>query len=307
MVLESVRWFLPKAEIILSTWEGTDYGHLSADIVVTSKDPGAFPFNDSSSRVQYNNLNRMLVSTQAGLARCTRPFAIKLRTDTPLVRQPDFAAITPVRAGGSSTLFERRVLVPNIYTRHPLKRPVLFHLSDLVHFGTTTDLRTLWCVPLVNDPEFTRWNRDRFPLPCNAYPELEYHCRCAPEQYLVESLARRIEPGVFLTHPGDGRVSWLFLWLRLLATHFVIQPYERFFAALPDRMAEHAHAFDLFAGDDLPWLELWGRTRTPLGLRVKAMVAYSQAQSRYMPPRRYRLIGRAIRRILRRFAYQSTS
>lgn len=299
-VVASVRRFLPKAEVILSTWEGTSCDHLPVDIVVTSKDPGAYPVNNATGCVQYNNLNRMLVSTAAGLEQCGRPFSIKLRTDTPLRSAPDYAAIPPVSCEPSFRFFERRILVPNIYTRNPLKRPVLFHLSDLVQFGTTTDLRTLWCIPLVDEPAFTQWTSDTYPLPCNAYPEVEYHCRCSPEQYLVESLVRRKHAEVFLTHPADGRLSWLFLWLRLLATHFVVEPYTQFFAVLPARMTEHAQAFDLIAAADLPWLSRWNRFPAPVGLRVNAMTEYAKARCRYTKPSRLRSFGRAVRRTLKR-------
>ena len=300
-VVESVRRFLPNAEVILSTWEGTDCDHIPADIVVKSKDPGALPVNVSTSHVVYNNLNRMLVSTQAGLALCSRPYSIKLRTDTPLRGTPDYALIKPVVCESFSPLFDQRILVPNIYTRHPLKRPVLFHLSDLVQFGSTAALRTLWCIPLVDDPLFTTWNRNRDRSRFNVYPENEYNFRCAPEQYLVETLARQISPKLFLKHAGDGGISWLFLWLRLLSTHFVIQPYEKFFATLPNRLAEQSNAFDLFAEEDLPWLERWGRKHIPFSLRLEAIFAYSNAKRNFTRPGIYQTCKTGAKRTLRKF------
>jgi hypothetical protein len=299
-VIKSVRQFLPKAEVILSTWEGTACDHIPADIVVMSKDPGAFPVDESTSPVLYNNLNRMLVSTQAGLAKSGRPFSIKLRTDTPLRRAPDYSLISPVSCESLPKLFDRRILASHIYTRHPLKRPVLFHLSDLVHFGSTSAMRTLWNIPLVDDPLFTRWNQYHVRSQLNPYPGNEYNFRCAPEQYLLETLARRISPNVFLTHTGDGRISWLFLWLRLLSTHFVIQPYENFFATLPNRMVEHANDFDLFTAEELPWLERWSGKQTSLSLCLKTTLAYWKAKRQYTRPWRFGNYGSRLKQFLRK-------
>ena len=39
--LKSIRKFLPKAEIILSTWEGSNINDLDYDVLVLNKDPGA--------------------------------------------------------------------------------------------------------------------------------------------------------------------------------------------------------------------------------------------------------------------------
>ena len=38
--LTSIRKYLPGAEIILSTWEGTDCTGLDYDVLVLNKDPG---------------------------------------------------------------------------------------------------------------------------------------------------------------------------------------------------------------------------------------------------------------------------
>jgi len=295
-VIDSVRRWLPSAEIILSTWAGAECAHLDVDALVLSRDPGGVPLNDSTLQGQTNNLNRMVVSTAAGLARCERPYAIKLRTDTPLVAPPPFDSVQPISCNGVKPLFERRVVVSNVYTRNPLERPVLFHLSDLVHFGLTGDLRQLWGAPLVDEPAFTRWLENRPNPRCNAYPGNRYLFRCAPEQYLVESLVRRRFPKTFLSHPGDGNTRLLFLWLWLLATHFVVVPQLEFFALLPARMQQAAGQSDLWQEDQLPWLSLWARDTVPMLTRVQAIIGYCESRYRYLDGVR----GKAFMRKLRR-------
>ena len=79
LCLERVRKHLTGAEIILSTYHGSDVTGLSFDILVESEDPGATAYYDGPSRV--NNVNRQIVTTRAGLSRATRPYALKIRSD----------------------------------------------------------------------------------------------------------------------------------------------------------------------------------------------------------------------------------
>jgi hypothetical protein len=58
-VLESVRTHLPNAELILSTWKGSEVDGLDCDILLLNDDPGAIN--------GLNNVNRQIVSTRNGL------------------------------------------------------------------------------------------------------------------------------------------------------------------------------------------------------------------------------------------------
>ena len=75
-VLESVRTHLPDAELILSTWKGSNVDGLDCDVLLLNDDPGAI-----NGR---NNVNRQIVSTRNGLQKATRTYAVKLRTDMQL-------------------------------------------------------------------------------------------------------------------------------------------------------------------------------------------------------------------------------
>ena len=76
--LSSIRKYLPEAEIILSTWEGTDTSNLDYDIILLNKDPGAHVF-DCNGRVQ--NQNRQIVSTKNGIKKASRKYVLKIRSD----------------------------------------------------------------------------------------------------------------------------------------------------------------------------------------------------------------------------------
>ena len=77
--LNSIRKYLPQAEIILSTWEGSNLKGLKYDILVPNKDPGGVLICPKTKL--YNNLNRQLLSTQNGLKKANRKYTIKFRTD----------------------------------------------------------------------------------------------------------------------------------------------------------------------------------------------------------------------------------
>ena len=85
LCLASVRKCLPGAQLILSTYKGTDTTGLDFDDLVLSDDPGALKFN----KTDYCNINRMLTTSKAGIACAARPYILKLRSDLEL-RSLDF-------------------------------------------------------------------------------------------------------------------------------------------------------------------------------------------------------------------------
>jgi hypothetical protein len=144
--LKSVRRILPEAELILSTWDGANVENLEYDHLVLSKDPGVI----ATLAPKAGNLNRLLLSTQAGLAATHRPYCLKLRTDLLLTGKNLAEVFGCYREFLSEhRVFESRVATWNAVTvsadRDP-SRP--YHPSDICHFGRTEDLRRLWNVPL---------------------------------------------------------------------------------------------------------------------------------------------------------------
>jgi hypothetical protein len=144
-VLASVREHFPGAELILSTWEGSDVAGLDTDVTpILNRDPGPI---DSPTRPNANNVNRMVVSTQAGLAKASRPIAVKLRTDTRLAG-PDcleaFARSTSLVRPRHYRVFTERVVVGQRFTRNPIRSAFTHHPSDIIQVGLTEDLRLLW-------------------------------------------------------------------------------------------------------------------------------------------------------------------
>ena len=179
--IASARRAWPGCQVIVSTWSNADVSNLQPDRMVLNLDPGAVPLNDSPNNRLFNNLNRQIVSTRAGLAVAERSWAIKLRSDCALECPADFASLVLPVGASPWKLFDDRVVILSTFTRNPLRRPLLYHASDLFQAGRRQDLVAIWSAALVEEPHFTRWLQPGRMPAINALTS-EYLFRCAPEQ-----------------------------------------------------------------------------------------------------------------------------
>lgn len=148
--LLSIQKYFPESKIILSTWEGSDVSDLKFDEVIFSVDPG-FYYYSKQKGAKTNNLNRQLISTQAGLEKVKTPYVFKLRTDFELTGADflDYFGIYDKKMP-THQVFQERILACCYFTRNPRKNnPFPYHPSDLAFFGKTKDIRNLYTVPLM--------------------------------------------------------------------------------------------------------------------------------------------------------------
>ena len=92
-VVDSIRFFYPSAEIILSTWENENTTGIGYDKIVINKDPGCFQRNDGL----LINVNRQIVSTYEGLKVAENNFVVKLRTDTKIISNGIFEVLSKLK------------------------------------------------------------------------------------------------------------------------------------------------------------------------------------------------------------------
>lgn len=144
--LKTIRENLPKAQIILSTWKGTDTRNLSYDELVLSEDPGAMPLVRNDPK-HLNNLNRQLVSTQNGLKKASRKYVLKIRSDVQLTTDKFITAYEKYSA--PAWHFHSKVLIVDYYSRNPNVVPVPYHPSDWMMFGENADVAAYYNVPLM--------------------------------------------------------------------------------------------------------------------------------------------------------------
>jgi hypothetical protein len=223
--LASVRRHLPGAEVILSTWEGTDTSGLDIDISVLSPDPGAVKYE----KTRHNNLNRQLLSTKAGLKKASRPYALKLRSDLELTGTGFLRTFDawPLRDERYS-LFSHRLTACQIFSTknecdrrgNVLWRP--FHVSDWWHFGRTEDVTALFSAALVTEPDFSRYFEAR-PKPADKpviSPDVMW--RMPPEQYLLSELVRKKFPALRFSDMFDYDEATVELSARIVINNFLI-------------------------------------------------------------------------------------
>ena len=196
--LVSIRKYFPGAEIILSTWEGTDVSGLEYDKLVLNKDPGGADCSVDGKGV--NNCNRELVSTLNGLKLANRKYALKTRTDI-LFKNNNILKkkFLNLKREKEYSYLKDRVLVFSVYSRiygihnkTGQKTPILFHPSDWLYFGLREDIFSLFNIPLTNEPEFSQWFRNR-PQTRNGYQDVHPFrlWKFSPEAYIWTEYLRK--------------------------------------------------------------------------------------------------------------------
>lgn len=188
--LQSIRKHLPGAEIVLSTWPDAVVDGLDYDKLVQPEDPGG-TFNDYRYNLRMlNNVNRQVVSTQAGLEAATRKYAMKFRSDMVLTGNGFLKYFGRFSERAPEwKIFKERLLTCTVYSRNPRRAfPFPFHPSDFCFFGYIEDVRLLWDVPFVTKGEI-QWFRNRN-RPWPAF-DWENDSRYAPEQHIWISLLRK--------------------------------------------------------------------------------------------------------------------
>ena len=156
------RKTFPAAELIVSSWKVSPERDAqlrtrlaSHDIVlVLSDDPGPLIGYDRGGKY-VTNVNRQLLSSQAGLAVATRPLAIKMRVDSYLYSRRLAALLKkhlmpsngPIR-DERYAVFQSRVINLNLYARDARGSiPILFHPGDILLAGKTADVRAFFTAP----------------------------------------------------------------------------------------------------------------------------------------------------------------
>jgi WavE lipopolysaccharide synthesis len=229
--LAGVRRLLPEAELILSTWPGSDLAGLSPHILVQPTDPGPQFISEKCAR-KYNNLNRQIVSTAAGLRAATRPWAVKLRTDSLLTHTGFLAAAESFPRAPRWSVLSERLLTADLGCVNPRLAPELFHVSDLFHFGRREDLLAFWDAPLAPEPETSQWFVHRPPPPIAFFPEANF-LRYSPEQYLWLSCLRRRGHSYEFFGINDVRLGQAWASEQLFLNNFRCFKPDEFGLALP--------------------------------------------------------------------------
>lgn len=171
--LNSIRKYLPKAEIILSTWKGADLSNLDYDHLILNDMPEVFVYsNKNGSKI--NNINLQILSTLSGIKVSTGEYILKLRTDFLLTGNTFLKFFHKFNFIDNYMIFKHRVIACCYFTRDPRQSNLAFHPSDIAFFGLKQDLLNLFEIPLMPKSEefYIKNNKG------------EYLNRYLPEQYI---------------------------------------------------------------------------------------------------------------------------
>lgn len=199
--LAALRRHLPGAEIVLSTYATEDRAVrnylmlLDVDALILSEDPGAISHNPLGP--VFSNVNRMIRTSAAGIARATRPYVLRLRSDAVVTgtRFLEMAGRFP-RHDLASRLFAERIVVSSVFTRRAYneRQPAAFHVSDWFQFGRREDVAYLFDIPYAEEPAYSthfvrRWRH--IDPAARPYAFGSMNLRYPPESYVVLACARK--------------------------------------------------------------------------------------------------------------------
>jgi hypothetical protein len=253
--IESVRKVLPNAEIILSTWEGTDVSHLQVDKVVLNRDPGAIAYSDLNPSY-LNNTNRQIVSTYSGLLAATQKYAIKLRGDCQLRDTSFLNFFKPYARTVKYKFFKERVIIPTLFSRNPRRIAQLIHPSDIYEVGLLEDLLSIWSIPLQPEPHITRAIPANKAILNDAFVGLNFRAKFGPEQYIWYSVARQHGEDFELKHFSHLPVTKIMESEWSIINNFVIADAGDIGLVLPVKM-QKLKVRDLYSHEE--WQKLYQR------------------------------------------------
>ncbi|MCD7739758.1 MAG: WavE lipopolysaccharide synthesis family protein [Candidatus Gastranaerophilales bacterium] len=230
--LNSIRKYLPCAEIILSTWENSDTSGLDYDKLVLNQDPGCFKhdFAVYNKPRSMNNFNRQLVSAKNGVFKASRQYCLKLRSDL-ILNNSNFLKYWDKynKQNEEYKIFKHRVLCSSIYSREYSCQsgtglPTPFHPSDFWFFGLTEDLKDYFgnC-PLQDKEEGSNWNF-KYPARC---PYITPLWRYAPEQWFCINWVKKYYPDVQFEDWSDWNEENIELSNNILYNNFMMLGFEQ--------------------------------------------------------------------------------
>lgn len=183
------KW-LPSSRMILSTWHGeliqSDWDF---DTVIFSDDPGTLPAFKYSSPSALNNVNRQILSSNAGLRSVHSKYALKLRTDCCLEHGEILRFFSEY---GKNGRLSERIVVAHLFSVDPrFFEQMPFHFSDWLQFGDAAKLKSLWNTPLMSEADASYYDKNLHAAWSSAFDKL-YRSRFAAEQYIWKNYAEKL-------------------------------------------------------------------------------------------------------------------
>lgn len=223
--LESIRKYLPNAQIILSTYKNSNLTNLKYDILVENEDCGNYSADLYDKR--YNNTNRQIMTTKSGLVYCNRKYTLRIRTDLSLssAKFLKYFAKLSFITDTKYKVFNKKIIVLTLFTRHFIgngskRYETPFHISDWIQFGLTEDIKKVWDIPLQQEPDFSRYfetkpERQKFEFGTRTW-------KFPPEQYLWLNVFSKHDKKVYMKDLLDYNEEIIKLSESYIKNNFII-------------------------------------------------------------------------------------
>jgi hypothetical protein len=248
--LLSIRRFFPGSKIIVSTWEGSDISELEYDLLVFSRDPGAVSYC-IGDKIYFNNINRQIVSVINGLKIVNTKYVAKVRSDAEFINDNFLDHYNKYDIYNENyKFFKDRIIAPTYFFRNPRHITLLFHISDIFHFGNLDDILNLWDISLAPEPETTRWFDRKFEF-FNTLPSIS--CRYAPEQYIWISFLRKKGLRIRFEYSNHLSIDNVLLSEQTIVNNFVIETPQNLGLNLPQRF-EDGDIYSIYQVSDWEFL-----------------------------------------------------
>lgn len=127
----------------------------------------------------------------------------------------------------ANSLFQRPVTLSNLYIRHPERFPLLFHVSDTVQFGLTSDLMSYW-----EGPPYTA---EQVLLPSDGSLGLRSRIRFFPEQAATLRWLEGHGIVPVMRHGSALNPAILKTWGEILARNFLVLDWRKTGIDFPER------------------------------------------------------------------------
>ncbi len=228
--LKSLREHFPYAEIIFSTYDDEDVSNLDFDVLVQSLDPKATLLCGK----MYNNINRILTTTKAGLEKATRKYCLKIRSDLIFDNDKilsDIGSDFPIREKEYS-IFQERVLFYCLWSRkfeyidnkYYIQTP--FYLSDWLCFGLTEDVKAYFNdIPLTKEPDYSYYFRNPQNRKQHIFdPNVTW--QFSPEQYFATTFFGKFYKQARMKSLQDVNREQIELSHRIFASNVVVCGYK---------------------------------------------------------------------------------
>ncbi|MFO0743480.1 MAG: WavE lipopolysaccharide synthesis family protein [Candidatus Paceibacterota bacterium] len=164
--IKSIRKYLPKSKIILSTWVGSDVLDLNPDEIIFNKDPGRLEMLSFDQKIiSHISINNQIITSSKGLEKVETKYSLIIRSDMILTGVGFLKYFLKYNKHSFVGYLDKKIVVLPTYSPTRLIKyknffnnfdwlvfdKNFYNVSDWVYFGLTKDLKNIFSISLVDE------------------------------------------------------------------------------------------------------------------------------------------------------------